>query len=62
MTSKDNHNFGKLKAARVRHSDKLKMIIFAGLAYPKSNKDRLSDDEIAKLKKITELLKSEAKK
>lgn len=53
---------GKSGGARVIYFLATQEIIYLVLAYPKSNKDTLSDDEKAKLKKLTKLLKSEAKK
>ena len=53
---------GKSGGARVIYFLATQEIIYLVLAYPKSNKDTLSDAEKAELKKLTKRLKGEVKK
>jgi hypothetical protein len=50
---------GKSGGARVIYFLATKEIIYLVLAYPKSMKDSLSDEEKAELKKLTKVLKGE---
>jgi hypothetical protein len=50
---------GKSGGARVIYFLATKEIIYLVLAYPKSTKDSLSDEEKAELKKLTKVLKGE---
>lgn len=54
-------NQGKSSSLRVIYFLATKEVIYLILAYPKSAKDNLTDDECAQLKKLTKQLKSEVK-